>query len=73
MADVASIAWLGKEGIGVVNRIGSLSVWSSGIIFILYWGKGELEHLGGAAQAGFKLLSIIIDQYQQSEQSERFI
>ena len=25
------------------------------------------------AQAGFELLSIVIDQYQQNEQSERFI
>ena len=25
------------------------------------------------AQAGFELLSIVIDQYQQNEQAERFI
>ena len=73
MAGVANIAWLRKGDIGVVNRIGSSSIWSWGIIFTLYWGKGELEQLDGAVQAGFELLSMIIDQYQQNELSEGFI
>ena len=50
-----------------------MSVWSWGIIFTLNWDKGELELLDGAAQVGFELLLIIFDQYQQNEQSERFI
>ena len=47
MAGVASITWLRKRGIGVVNSIGSLSVWSWVIMFTLHWGKGELEQLDG--------------------------
>ena len=65
MAGVASTAWLLKVGNGVVNRIGSSSVWSWGIIFAPYWGKGEL--LDGVARAGIELLSLIIDQHQQNE------
>ena len=63
MAGVASIAWLRKAGICVVNWIGASSIWSWSIIFTLHWGQDELEQLGGATQAG----------YQQVEQSERFI
>ena len=48
MAGVASTAWLLKVENGVVNRIGSSSVWSWGIIFAPYWGKGEL--LDGVAR-----------------------
>ena len=73
MVGVASAAWLHKGGIDVVNRTGSLSVWSWGIIFTLHWDKGELEQLDGVAQAGIELLSLIIDQYQQNELSECFI
>ena len=73
MAGVASIAWLRKRGVGVVNRIGSSSIWSWGVIFILHWGKGELEQLDGVAQAGIELLLLIIDQYQQNELSECFL
>ena len=73
MAGVASIAWLRKVGIGVLNCICASSIWSWSIIFTLHWGQGELEQLDGAAQAGFELLLMIIDQYQQTEQSERFI
>ena len=54
MAVVASIDWLRKGGIGVVNRKGSSSIWSWGIIFTLHWDKGELEQLDGVAQAGEK-------------------
>ena len=63
MAGVASIAWLRKAGICVVNCIGSSSIWSWSIIFTLHWAQGELEQLDGATQGG----------YQQVEQSERFI
>ena len=63
MAGVASVLRLRKGSIGVVNRIGASSIWSCGVIFTLHWGKGELEQLDGAAQAGFESLSIIIDQY----------
>ena len=68
MAAVASIVWLRERGIGVVNRIDSWSIWSWGIIFTftLHWGKGELEQLGGVAQLGFELLSLIIDPHQQN-------
>ena len=73
MAGVASIAWLRKGGIGVVNHIGASSIWCWSIILTLHWGQGELEQLDCAAQAGFELLLMIIDQYQQIEQSESFI
>ena len=73
MTGVASLAWLCKGGTGVVNHIGASSIWSWSIIFMLHWGQGELEQLEGATQAGFELLLMIIDQYQQIEQSERFI
>ena len=73
MAGVASIAWLRKGGIGVVNRKGSSSVWSWGIIFTLYWGQGKLEQLDGVAQDGIELLSLVIDHYQQNKLSECFI
>ena len=73
MTGVASIAWLRKGGIGVVNRKGSSSIWSWGITFRLQWNKGELEQLDGVAQVGFKILSLIIDQNQQNELSEGFI
>ena len=73
MARVASVNWLRTGGIAVVNHIGSLSNWSWGIIFTLYCGKSELEQLDSAVQVGFELLSIIIDQYQQNDQSESFI
>ena len=43
------------------------------IIFTLHCGKGELEQLDSAAQAGLELISLIIDQYQQNELSEGFI
>ena len=43
------------------------------MIFTLNRGQGTLEQLDGAAQAAFELLLMIIDQYQQIEQSERFI
>ena len=68
MVAVASIAWLRKGGIGVVNHIDSSSIWSWGIIstFTLHWDKGELEQLGGVAQPGFELLSLIIDTHQQN-------
>ena len=39
----------------------------------MHWDKGKLEQPDGAAQAGFKLLSMITDQYQQNEQSEHLI
>ena len=48
MAGVTSIAWLGQGGIGEINRIGSCSVWSWGMIFTLHWGKGHVEQLDGA-------------------------
>ena len=73
LTGVAGIARLRKGGIGVVHGIGSSLVWSWVVIFTLHWGKGKLKQLDGAAQAGFELLSMIIDQYQQNEQSERFI
>ena len=73
MTGVASIAWLRKSGIGVVNRIGASSIWSWSIIFTLHWRQGELEQLDGAAKAAFELLLMIVDQYQQIEQLERFI
>ena len=63
MAVVASRNWLCKGGIGEVNRKGSSSIWSWGIIFTLNWGKGELEQLDGIARASIELLSLIIDQY----------
>ena len=68
MAAVASIAWLQKGVIGVVNRIDSSSVWSWGMIFTftLHWGKGKLEQLGGVAQPGFELISLIIYPHQQN-------
>ena len=44
-----------------------------GIIFTQDGGQGELEQLDGAAQAGFELLLMIIDQYQQNELSKSFI
>ena len=71
MAGVAGIAWLSKGGIGVVNCIGASSIWSWSIIFTLHWGQEELEQLDDAAQAGELLM--IIDQYQQIEQSDRFV
>ena len=71
MAGVAGIAWLRKGGIGVVNCIGTSSIWSWSIIFTLHWGQEELEQLDDAAQAGELLM--IIDQYQQIEQSDRFV
>ena len=73
MAGVVNIAWLRKGGIGVVNRIGASSIWSWSIIFTLHWRQGDLEQLDGAAKAAFELLLMMIDQYQQIEQSERFI
>ena len=73
MASDARIAWLFKGGIGVVNHIGASSIWSWSIILTLYWGQGELEQLDCAAQAGFELLLMIIDQYQQNELSKSFI
>ena len=73
MAVVASIAWLCKGGIGVVNCKGSSSVWSWGIISTLHLGKGELEQLDGVMQASIELLSLMIDQYQQNELSECFV
>ena len=73
MSGVVSIAWLRKGGTGVVKRKGALSIWSWSTIFTLHWGQGELEQIDGAAQAGFELLLMIINQYQQIEQSERFI
>ena len=73
MTGVASIAWLRKSGIGVVNRIGASSIWSWSIIFTLHWRQGEFEQLDGAAKAAFELLLMIVDQYQQIEQLERFI
>ena len=47
------------------------TIWSWSILFILHWGKGELEQL--VAQVGFDLLLLIIGQYQQNELSEDFI
>ena len=70
MTCVASIAWLRKWGIGLVNRIGSSPVWSWGIIFTLQWDKSKLEQLDGATQDGFELLSKIIDQYQQIDNQD---
>ena len=49
------------------------TIWSWSILFILHWGKGELEQLDGVAQVGFDLLLLIIGQYQQNELSEDFI
>ena len=37
------------------------------------WLPSSYHHLDGAAKAGFELLSIMLDQYQQNQQSERFI
>ena len=65
MEGAASIVWLGKGGICIVNCTGASSIWSWSIIFTLQWGQGELE------QIEFALL-MIIDQYQQIEQPERF-
>ena len=65
MAVVASIAWLCKGSIGVVNCKGSLSIWYWGIILTLHLGKGELEQRDGVMQASIELLSLMIDQYQQ--------
>ena len=73
MTGVTNIAWLRKRGIGVVNRIGASSTWSWSIIFTLHWRQGELEQFEGAAKAAFELLLMIVDQYQQIEQLERFI
>ena len=53
--------------------LGASSIWSWSIIFTLHWDEGELEQLHDAAQAGFGLILMIIDQYQQIEQSERFV
>ena len=64
MAGVASIDWLRTGGIGVVNRIGSSSIWYWGIRLALHCAKGELDQLDSAVQAGFEVVSIIIDQYQ---------
>ena len=88
MAGVASIAWLRKRGVGVVNRIGSSSTWSWGVIFTLHWGKGELEQLDELEQrqrrvrttwqcrAGWYWI-IIIDNWsistKQNELSECFL
>ena len=69
LTGIAGIARLRKGGIGVVHSIGSSLAWSWNVIFTLHWGKGKLEQLDGAAQAGFALLSMIIDQYQQNEGS----
>ena len=55
MADVASIAWLRREGNDSVNRIGSSSIWS--------WGK----------TFRLRVLSMVIDQYQQNKLLEGFI
>ena len=70
MAGVVSIAWLRKGSTGVVKRKGALSIWSWSTIFTLHWGQGEFD---GATQVGFELLLMIINQYQQIEQSESFI
>ena len=88
MAGVASVAWLRKRGVGVVNRIGSSSIWSWGVIFTLHWGKGELEQLDELEQrqrrvrttwqcgAGWYWI-IIIDNWsistKQNELSECFL
>ena len=45
MVGVGSIAWLPKGGISVVNRTGSSSMWSWGIIFTLYWGKDKSDRV----------------------------
>ena len=73
MAGAASIAWLPKAGIGIINRIGSSSSWTWGIIFTLHWDKGKLEELDCVVQASIELLSLIIDEYQQNEASECFV
>ena len=73
MAGAASIAWLPKGGTGIINRIGSSSSWTWGIIFTLHWGKGELEELDCVVQASIELLSLIIDEHQQNEASECFV
>ena len=73
MAGVASIAWLCKGGIGAVNRIGSSFDLILGyIIYTALW-RRRIRTIDGATQAGFELLSLIIDQYQQNELSEGFI
>ena len=51
MTGVASIEWLHTRGIGVVNRIASLSISSRGMILILHWVKDELEQLKGVSQS----------------------
>ena len=68
---VASIAWLRKECSKsyyfIVNLILAYN------IFTMHWDKDKLEQLDSATQAGFELLLMITDQYQQKEQSEHLI
>ena len=61
MAGIASIAWLRKGGICIVDCIGVSSIWSWSITFTLHWGLGELGQLGGATRASFELLMIYIN------------